>query len=124
MEAPCRGGRRPVSTKFFDDQMKSASFRNGYAKARAEIDAIDRVIRTLDEACVDIGVSKAELARRISAKPEVIQRLFAADAPNPMLATVVKLAEVLGYKLELVRVPAGRRNRSRPATDEAARAAV
>jgi ribosome-binding protein aMBF1 (putative translation factor) len=105
--------------RFFNDQMKSASFRSGYIKARAEIDAVDSLIRALDEARVDLGVSKAELARRISAKPEVIQKLFAAEAPNPTLATVVKLAEVLGYRLELVPVSLTRRSGSDSTGDAA-----
>jgi DNA-binding phage protein len=90
--------------KFFDEQMKEPGFASGYAQAREEIDAIDQIIRALDEARVEIGLDKAELARSISAKPEIVRRLFTAKAPNPTLGTIVKIAGALGYRLELVPV--------------------
>jgi DNA-binding phage protein len=108
--------------KFFDEQMKSPSFRKGYIEARAEIDSVDRAIRALDEVRVDLGITKAELARRISAEPAVLRRLFTAEAPNPTLATVVRLADALGYRLELVRgsEAGGRRAASREGARRAA----
>jgi ribosome-binding protein aMBF1 (putative translation factor) len=41
----------------------------GYKKARAELNVVDQLVRALDDARVKTGVSKAELARLISAKP-------------------------------------------------------
>ncbi len=61
------------------------------------------LVGRLDEARLELGVSKAELARAISAEPEIVRRLFTAESPNPTLRTVVRLANVLGYTLELVR---------------------
>ncbi len=87
--------------KFFDGQMKKPSFVKGYKKARAEIGAVDRLVRALDEARIKTGMSKAELARLITAKPEIVRRLFTAKA-NPTLETVTKIAAALGYRLELV----------------------
>ncbi len=91
--------------KFFDEQMASPSFAKAYGESRAEIDAVDQLVRRLDEARLELGVSKAELARAISAKPEIVRRLFTAESPNPTLGTVVRLANALGYTLELVRRP-------------------
>ena len=84
--------------RFFDEQMKDPTFAAGYAEERAKIDAVDRVIRVLDEARVELGMSKAELARQISAKPEIVRRLFTVRDPNPTLGTVAKLAAVLGLR--------------------------
>jgi transcriptional regulator with XRE-family HTH domain len=92
--------------KFFDEQMASPSFARAYGESRADIDAVDELVRRLDEARVELGVSKAELARAISAKPEIVRRLFTTESPNPTLGTVVRLANALGYTLELVRRPA------------------
>lgn len=97
--------RKTGFDKFFDQQMASATFANDYKQARAEIGAVDEIIRALDEAREELGISKAELAREISAKPEIVRRLFTTEAPNPTLGTVVKLALALGYKLELVAAP-------------------
>lgn len=88
--------------KFFAAQMRKPSFAKRYTSARAQVDAVDRIVRALDDARIDLGVTKAELARRISAKPEIVRRLFTAKAPNPTLATILKVAAALGYKMQLV----------------------
>ena len=51
--------------RFLDEQMKDSTFAAGYQSERARIDAIDRVIHVLDEARVEMGMSKAELIGRI-----------------------------------------------------------
>lgn len=94
--------KRTGFDRFFDERMKDPSFAAGYAEERAEIDAVDRVIRVLDDTRVELGMSKAELARQISATPEIVRRLFTVRAPNPTLNTITKLAQVLGLRLELV----------------------
>jgi DNA-binding phage protein len=88
--------------KFFDAQMRDPEFARGYRKARREIDAVDRIVRALDEARIDLGMTKAQLAHAISAKPEIVRRLLTAKSPNPTLATVVKVAAALGYSVQLV----------------------
>ncbi len=87
--------------KFFDEQMRDDKFRAGYEKIRNEVDVVDALVRALDAARVDVGISKAELARQIAAKPAAIRRLFTAQRANPTLATFAKLAEALGYELHL-----------------------
>ncbi len=88
--------------KFFDEQMRDTKFREGYEKIRSEIEVVDGLVRALDTVRVDLGLSKAELARRIAAEPAMIRRLFTADQANPTLATVVKIAEALGCDLILI----------------------
>ncbi|MSP24327.1 MAG: XRE family transcriptional regulator [Myxococcales bacterium] len=90
---------------FFDRQMKNPNIRAEYRRARREIDLVDELVRALDDARVSVGLSKAELARRISAKPEVVRRLFTTDDPNPTLATFVKLATAVGLGLTLTPRP-------------------
>lgn len=97
--------RKTGFDKFLDEQMAQPSFAKDYKQARTEIDAIDQLVRSLDNAREQLGMSKADLARAISAKPEIVRRLFTAEAPNPTLSTVVKVAVALGYKLELVPAP-------------------
>jgi ribosome-binding protein aMBF1 (putative translation factor) len=91
--------------KFFDEQTAQPAFAKDYKQARTEVDAIDQIVRALDSAREQLGLTKADLARAISAKPEIVRRLFTAEAPNPTLSTVVKVAIALGYKLELVPAP-------------------
>jgi hypothetical protein len=58
---------------------------NQRRKARAEIDATDKLIRALDAVREAGGLTKAQLARRIEAKPESIWRLFTAPDSNPTM---------------------------------------
>jgi len=93
--------RKTGFDKFFDEQMADAEFGEGYEKIRNEIDAVDALVRALDDARVEVGVSKAELARQASAEPAAVRRLLTAKRANPTLATFAKLAEALGYEVLL-----------------------
>jgi DNA-binding phage protein len=94
--------RKTGFDKFVDAQMRDPAFARGYRKARSDIDAVDRIVCALDDARIDLGMSKAQLAQAISAKPEIVRRLLTAKSPNPTLATVVKVAAALGFRVELV----------------------
>jgi ribosome-binding protein aMBF1 (putative translation factor) len=99
--------------KFFDEQMKSPTFAKSYGEARAEVDAIDRMVRALDAAREASGLSNADLAAAIEARPEVVRRLFTTKNPNPTLSTLVRLASAVGYRVELVRNASPRRTARR-----------
>src|SRR5689334_15291121 len=89
--------------------MKNPDFREEYQRARKHIAEVDELtndlLRALDKARVKRGLSKAELARRIGARPEIIRRLFTADGQNPTLSTLTKIALELGVQLELTKAP-------------------
>jgi DNA-binding phage protein len=88
--------------RYFDKRMKDPTFAAEYTQARAEIDAIDGLIRALDQARQLSGLTKADLARRIHSKPEIVRRLLTDAGGNPTMSTVLKVASALGYHLELV----------------------
>lgn len=102
--------KKTAFDKYFDRRMKHPAFASAYSEARAVIDSTDALMRALDRARLSVGVTKADLARQIAARPEMVRRLFTADEANPTLATVLKLADALGFHLELVpnRPTAGR----------------
>lgn len=87
---------------YFAGRMAEPEFSAAYGEARAVIDSTDALVRALDEARLLGGMSKAELARQIEARPEVVRRLFSAPTSNPTLETVLRLAGALGFHLELV----------------------
>ena len=101
--------------RYFDERMKEPVFAAEYAKARAEIDAVDTLIRALDQARERSGMTKAGLARRIRAKPEIVRRLLTDAGGNPTMTTVLKVASALGCHLELVPNASGRLVMPRPA---------
>lgn len=103
--------RKTGFDRYVDKRMGEPAFAEAYAHARARIDAIDEVVRSLDAAREELGISKAELARRIGVRPESMRRLFSAPSPNPTLDTVVALAQALRLR---VRVEPEHRPAKRP----------
>ncbi len=87
--------------RYFEGQLQDAEFAREYESARQEIDAIDAFVRALDARREEAGMTKAELAKQVGMKPEVIRRLFTASEPNPTLDTVVRLAAALDCRLGL-----------------------
>jgi len=99
--------------RYFAERMGARAFASEYRDARAEIGATDTLIRALDAARKNAGLSKAELARRMDAKPEILRRLFTAKG-NPTMSTVLKVVAALDCHLELapnLRKPARQRSR-------------
>ncbi len=88
--------------KFLDEKLRDSGFREEFEVARAEIAATDALIRALEGARAGRGITKAELARRISVKPEIVRRLLTDAGGNPTVSTVLKVATALDYHLELV----------------------
>src|SRR5688572_14938055 len=100
-----RAASRKVTTgfdKYFDQRMKDPEFASAYVKERELIDCTDAFVRAVEQARELEGLSKAELARQIDARPEVVRRLLTATDSNPTLASVLKLSNALGFHLELV----------------------
>ncbi len=109
--------------KFLDEKLRDAAFREEYEVARAEIAGTDALIRALDGARAGRGLSKAELARRIAVKPEIVRRLLTDAGGNPTVSTVLKVATALDYHLELV-PNQGRRTSRAPEAARQARPAT
>jgi len=82
--------------------MKDPALTSSYRETRAVVDSTDTLVRALDKTRILAGVSKADLARRVDVRPEVVRRFFTAADANPTLATVLKLVDALGLHLELV----------------------
>jgi len=101
--------------RYVDTRMNDPAFAEEYQRARAEIDGVDHLIRLLDDTRLSVSMPKAELARRIHAKPEIIRRLFTAKTANPTLTTVLKVADALGLALQVVPKPIRRRDHARRA---------
>ena len=94
--------------RYFDKRMKDDEFATAYGEARSEIDSVDQLMRALDRAREQGGLSKADLARKMEIQPEAVRRLLTTDEPNPTLGTVIKMARSMGYSLALVPSKAAR----------------
>jgi DNA-binding phage protein len=108
--------------RFVAQKIQSPAFAEAYLSERAEIDAIDAVIRAIEAARIETGISKTELARRIAASPESVRRLLTAERVNPTLVTVLRLFAAVGLRLSVV--PDPRRKAARAPRRSPVRAAV
>ncbi len=95
--------KKAAFDRYLAKRMREPAFASAYRTERARIDSTDALVRALDQCRALGGLTKAELARQIAARPEIVRRLFSTRRANPTLSTVLKLATALGFHLELVR---------------------
>ncbi len=95
--------RKTRFDQYFTKRMKDPAFAAEYAAARAATNAVDTLVRSLDTAREDAGLTKAALAERADIKPEQVRRLFTAAGSNPTIATLVRLATALDHDIVLKR---------------------
>ncbi|MFH1105422.1 MAG: helix-turn-helix transcriptional regulator [Actinomycetota bacterium] len=82
-------------------RLAAPAFRALYEQKRAEIEMIDTILSHIEQRREELGLSKADLARLVGARPESVRRLLSARNSNPTLFTVTKLASVLGMQIDI-----------------------
>lgn len=78
-----------------------------YERKKRAIIQTRQILMEIDAARERLGLSKAELARRIGADPSVVRRLFSSKASNPTLGVILDLIGALNLDLELKPAPTG-----------------
>jgi len=99
-------------SRFWEDlarDLEDPEFLREYVRESVRITTIDRLVNELDEAREAAGLSKAELARAISAEPSVVRRLFSSAHASPTVGTLAEVAAALGMELTLQPLPASER---------------
>lgn len=81
--------------------LEDPNFLRDYIVESVRIQGIDRVMNQIEDARDEIGITKAQLARAINAKPASVRRLLSSKKPNPTIGTISEIAAVLGYSLTL-----------------------
>ena len=97
---------------FWDDlarDLEDPEFLREYVVESVRISTIDRVVNALNDAREAAGLSKAALARAISAEPAAMRRLFSAGQVNPTLGTLAEVAAALGMRITAEALPAAER---------------
>jgi DNA-binding phage protein len=100
---------RTGAEHYVAQQQRDSAFRKEHAHAARRVRQIDQLVRALDEAREQRGMTKAELARQAGIAPEVVRRLFTVQGANPTAATLMALADALDF--EVIARPARRRTR-------------
>lgn len=98
---------RTGADRYFARRALEPGYADAYDEARRRVDAIDRLVLALNDRREELGLSKAELARRAELAPEAVRRLFSVDNPNPTIVTLTALADALGLELVPQRRMAG-----------------
>jgi DNA-binding phage protein len=114
LTTPLKGSPLTSNSAFWDDlahDLEDPEFLREYVVESMRIATIDAVVNALDEAREAAGISKADLARAISAEPATIRRLFASSAPNPTLGTLVEVAAALGMRITVEPLPPAERTK-------------
>ncbi len=84
------------------EDLKDPEFLRSYITESLRVATIGQLVNDLDDARNELGLSKAELARAISAEPAVIRRLLSPGHRNPTIGTLAEVAAALGLKVALV----------------------
>jgi DNA-binding phage protein len=86
--------------RYFDGRArKSEEYRRALQEARTRIALIDSLVQALEVRRLELGMSKAELARKADMRPEIVRRLLGSGTSNPTLSTFVSLATALSLDL-------------------------
>ena len=88
--------------RYFESRGKTGAYRDAYHRERESIDEVDRIVDAIEERRLALGLSKAELARRVGSAPESVRRLLSDKHSNPTLSTIVSLAKVLDMDIVAV----------------------
>jgi hypothetical protein len=83
-------------------RMQDPEYRAAYERAAREVAQTDALIQELDSLRIDLGISKAELARRVNRNASSVRRLFTASQARPELPLIVALADALGAEVRVV----------------------
>jgi ribosome-binding protein aMBF1 (putative translation factor) len=75
--------------------------RERYERTRRTVAAIRETLMRVDRERAQVGLTKAELARRLGTNPSNMRRLLSSGRSNPTLKTVLELCDVLGLEVTL-----------------------
>jgi DNA-binding phage protein len=90
---------RTAAEEYLDRQLSDPSYAAEYDRASRRIAMFDDVVRSLDARREELGMTKAELARRAGMPSAVIRRLFSQQHKNPTLTSLVAIADALELKV-------------------------
>ena len=84
-----------------DEVLADPQGRSDYVSTVREIEMVDTLVRTLDARRIELGISKAELSRRIAREPSTVRRLFTAGGATPEIVFLAEIAEAVGMRITL-----------------------
>ena len=92
-------GPRTAAEKHLERQLSDPSYAAAYERASRRIAMFDDVVRSLEARREELGMTKAELARRADMPSAVIRRIFSQQHKNPTLTSLTAIAEALELRI-------------------------
>ena len=100
MESP-KPTRKPTYFERMRAEIDADPVRRERAAAfRRQIDMVNELMWAIDDQRIELGMSKAELARRVDRDASSIRRLFTTGG-NPEITLVAALAEAVDMRVVL-----------------------
>jgi ribosome-binding protein aMBF1 (putative translation factor) len=93
---------RTAAEEYLARRRFEPEYRSAYEATARRLAMFDDVVRSLEARREELGLTKAELARRADMTPAVVRRLFSQQHKNPTLTSLAALADALDLSLSLV----------------------
>lgn len=87
--------------KLKNELLNSPNSRSKHLELRDELIEVSKLIRVIDQAREQRGLTKKQLAELSGIEPANIRRLLTAKPKNLSLATLVRLSKVLELQIKL-----------------------
>ena len=94
---------RTATEDYLRLRLGDPEYAAAHEAAARRVSMFDGVVRALDSRRVELGLTKAELAKRADMRPAVVRRLFSQQHKNPTLTTLVAIADALDLAFQLQR---------------------
>lgn len=103
-------GKKSVFWDDLNKDLKDPAYLRMFIMESIRISTIDSIINQLDEVRSGLGLSKAELARKLGSESANVRRFFASGPVNPTLSTLAEIAAALGMRVSLEPLPQAERD--------------
>lgn len=90
-----------MKRRLFKDRLQEDLKDPAFARVYEEADLPVRVALMIAKIRETLGITQAELARRMGTKQQVVSRLESGEDINPRLDTIERAARAMGKHLEL-----------------------
>jgi DNA-binding phage protein len=90
---------RTAAEKYLDQRRSDPENAEAFETASRRVAMFDDVVHSLDARRVELGFTKAELARRADMPPAAVRRLFSQQQKNPTLTTLIAIADALDLRV-------------------------
>jgi len=95
---------KTASERYLDLRRTDPDYAEAFETASRRVAMFDDVVHSLDARRVELGLTKAELARRADMPPAAIRRLFSQQQKNPTLTTLVAIADAVDLRVIAIAV--------------------